>query len=207
MEIIQNTVTVEMAKAIAEFQANCPEINLDGSVKFGNRDFGYATLPNIIKLTQPQLKEAGLLVIQPILGNVIYTHIVCLKDGSMLTAWMELPDRHKLQETGGDITYCRRYMYVSLLGVVGEEDKDAENMKDIPAKGAPAKPAVPKKAVMTAEAKEAVMAKIANGKKGSLDGDKAKESMSKLQAMFVMTEDDERDIWDAIDFKVSADAS
>jgi hypothetical protein len=205
MEIIQNTVTVEMAKAIAEFQAKCPEISLDGEVSFGGRKFKYATLPNIVKTTQPALTAAGLTVIQPIVGGVIYTYVVCTKDGSMLTAWMALPERLKLQDTGSDITYCRRYMYVSLLGIVGEEDKDAENLKDIPAKGAPAKPAVPKKAVMTAEAKEAVMAKIANGKKGSLDGDKAKESMTALRGMFTMTEDDERDILSAIEMKILAD--
>ena len=206
MEIIQNTVTVEMAKAIAEFQAKCPEIGLDGEVSFGGRKFKYATLPNIVKTTQPALTAAGLTVIQPIVGGVIYTYVVCAKDGSMLTAWMALPERLKLQDTGSDITYCRRYMYVSLLGIVGEEDKDAENLKDIPAKGAPAKPAVPKKAVMTAEAKAAVIAKIQNGKKGALDGPLAGGSMAKLNTMFTMTEDDMRDIWDAIDYKVAADA-
>jgi hypothetical protein len=194
-----------MAKAIAEFQAKCPEISLDGEVSFSGRKFKYATLPNIVKTTQPALTAAGLTVIQPIVGGVIYTYVVCAKDGSMLTAWMALPERLKLQDTGSDITYCRRYMYVSLLGIVGEEDKDAENLKDIPAKGAPAKPAVPKKAVMTAEAKEAVMAKIANGKKGSLDGEKAKESMTALRGMFTMTEDDERDILSAIEMKILAD--
>ena len=124
-------ITIEMAKALSKFQSICPEINLDGKVSFGKTDFRYATLPNIITKTRKPLEEAGLVVSQPMIGGKIHTVLVCIADGSVLTSEMDLPERTKLQDTGGDITYLRRYMYVSMLGIVGEEDKDAENMEPI----------------------------------------------------------------------------
>jgi len=124
-------ITPAMAAALSKFQAACPEINLDGKVKFGNTEFRYATLGNILKLTKSPLKDAGLVITQPIFGDKIITLLTCIEDGSLLQAEMTLPNRNKLQDTGADITYCRRYMYVSLLGIVGEDDKDLENMEPI----------------------------------------------------------------------------
>jgi|GEM_PF-7106302 len=144
-----------MAEALTKFQATCPDINLDGKVKFGNTEFKYATLGNILKLTKGPLKEAGLVISQPILGDKIITVLTCLEDGTALRAEMTLPNRNKLQDTGADITYCRRYMYVSLLGIVGEDDKDAENMGEIPKKA--------KKPVMNKAMFDKALARIGDG--------------------------------------------
>ena len=141
-----------MAEALSKFQAGCPEINLDGKVKFGNTEFKYATLGNIIKLTKGPLKEAGLVISQPIVGEKLITLLTCIEDGSILQAEMTLPTRNKLQDTGADITYCRRYMYVSLLGIVGEDDKDAENMEP-----------VTKKPVMNKKMFDSALARIGDG--------------------------------------------
>jgi hypothetical protein len=150
-------ITIQMATALSKFQAACPEINLDGEVKFGNTKFKYATLGNILKSTKGPLKEAGLARSQPIMGDKLYTILTCIEDGSSLQSEMTLPNRNKLQETGADITYCRRYMYVSILGIVGEDDKDAENMEP-----------VSKKPVMTKQLFDKAMARIADGEPGIL---------------------------------------
>jgi len=155
-------MTIEMAKALATFQDTCPDIDLDGTVKTEKYTFKYATLPNIIKKTRAALSAAGLVVMQPINERVVQTIVFCVKDGTSLGASMALPERGKLQDTGADITYIRRYLLVSILGIVAEDDKDAVFMPPLEAPKAKPK-------VLTKPMLDRAILRISEGEKGVLE--------------------------------------
>ena len=117
-------ITEDMAKALAKFQANAPKIDLDGEVKFKDVAFKYATLGNILTTIRPAMGEAGLSITQPIVDGVLHTFVIA-PDGSSLHAAMTLPQTNDPKQLGGTITYYRRYMATSMLGLSGEKDMDA----------------------------------------------------------------------------------
>lgn len=118
-----------MATALANFQEACPKIDLDGKVEFNKTQYKYATLGNIIDKIKPAMKAGGLSFSQTINSEGIRTLLICKEDGSTLESLMAIPGSQDPKQIGSQITYFRRYMLVSILGIVGDDDKDAPEPK------------------------------------------------------------------------------
>lgn len=108
----------------------------------GNYTFDYAPLESVLDATRDALADNGLCLFQPLgheeSGELSLTTVLAHKDGGRIVSRMFLPqtavqrgdggqsfERQKTaQEIGSAITYMRRYMAQSVLGVNAEEDDD-----------------------------------------------------------------------------------
>lgn len=130
MEIIKSDQINDIATALCQFQADCPALELDREVEVktksgGTYRFKYSTLLNIVETTRPILHANGLSVTQlpNIDGSV--TTILLHKSGQFLSSTLHIKGGNTPQEMGSIITYTKRYALASMLGLVSEEDDDA----------------------------------------------------------------------------------
>lgn len=86
----------------------------------------YATLGQVIETVKGILNEKGIIVIQPIMDNKVYTWLVggsneneMIKDGGTPIICAKANDP---QAQGSAITYARRYGLMSLLCLSAEDD-------------------------------------------------------------------------------------
>lgn len=80
----------------------------------------YADLPTILQAVEPALLEQGLIILQPIIDNKVYTKIT---DGeTTIESSVEINAFNKPQELGSAITYYRRYTLQSLLCLAADDD-------------------------------------------------------------------------------------
>lgn len=120
--------TKNLFAALLRFQDEVDPILKDAS----NPHFKskYAKLESCIAVTQPTLKECGLVVIQPtsfIDGIVIlHTRVTHVSSGEWFESdWPLIPAKNDPQGLGSANTYGRRYNYLSTLGLSAESDDDA----------------------------------------------------------------------------------
>ena len=92
----------------------------------------YADLNAILSTVEPVLLENGLLLIQPIQGNSVCTHIVDIDSGAMLESCMDLPQGVNPQNMGSAITYYRRYTLQSALSLQAVDDDGQQASKEQP---------------------------------------------------------------------------
>lgn len=84
----------------------------------------YADINQLLELTEPLLRENGLMVLQPIIDGNLVTQLIELGTGDMIISSLELPKLLEPQKVGSAITYYRRYSLKALLNLQ-EEDDDA----------------------------------------------------------------------------------
>jgi len=82
----------------------------------------YADINSIIDTVEPILLDCGLLLIQPIKDDKVYTIIIDIENEDTLESFMPLPMITDAQKLGGAITYFRRYTLVSLLSLQAVDD-------------------------------------------------------------------------------------
>lgn len=117
----------ELYKALAEFQQDVPII-LKDTQGYGYKYADWATILTEIK---PFLKKHGLGFTQPLQGTCVKTIIFHIKSGETLETEAEIPQGVSLkgmndfQVLGSAVTYIRRYMLSSALGLVTDKDTDA----------------------------------------------------------------------------------
>lgn len=96
----------------------------------------YATLDDVLAACVPILVKCGLTVLQPIetleSGETIIETRLLHVSGEWLSSKVKIPilqqkGANALQEFGIGITYMRRYMLSSLLGMSTEDDNDGNN--------------------------------------------------------------------------------
>jgi hypothetical protein len=125
--------------ALAKAQAAFAKVERTKLVKVrsekGNYDFWYAPLENVLgaveaalnanelALMQPLVKEGQVWVLRTILGHA---------SGAYLECTLSLPSTDGWQKLGSTVTYARRYMVGSLLGIAPEEDDDGTGAEDMP---------------------------------------------------------------------------
>ena len=121
----------ELATALAKFQGECPVIAFDSKVKVqtktgGSYSFEYASLKAIKETCKPILLKNELAVSQ-LVGQKQLTTILMHSSGQHISDAMDLPIRDNMnpQEIGSVITYMKRYSYSAVLGLVSDEDDDA----------------------------------------------------------------------------------
>lgn len=113
-----------LAEALTAFQADMPEINLDGT----NPHFKskYATLGNISKKVLPKLSEFGLsFSVGSFVDNGLMVVDAHLLHTSGTSRSLQFPiTETNPQKLGSALTYARRYALTALTGVVADEDDD-----------------------------------------------------------------------------------
>jgi len=118
-----------LAKALCAFQAECPRIDLDETVKVttrtgGSYNFKYASLANIKNKVQPTLSKHGLCVTHGMIGDELHTYLMHTS-GEMIDYHTKVDMSGSMQEIGSRLTYTRRYAFTMALGLVGDDDDDA----------------------------------------------------------------------------------
>ncbi len=91
----------------------------------------YADINSIIDTVEPILLDCGLLLIQPIKDDKVYTIIIDIESGDRFESYMTLPPITDAQKLGSAVTYFRRYTLVSLLSLQAVDD-DGETASKAP---------------------------------------------------------------------------
>ncbi len=136
--IKQSETVQELYKALIKAQAEFPTIKFDSWIprnyqnkrtgKWEERNIGYASLSAIFEGIRGPLSKNGLGITQIPTGNTLTTTIFH-QSGEFISADYPLNFGDDMQRNGGGITYARRYVLSSLLGIVTDEDDDGEGTK------------------------------------------------------------------------------
>ncbi len=130
---MQSATIGALAKALSEFQGSVkqPKLNKSVTVKTktgGSYNFQYADLGACIAAAAPELKKNGLAVIQTIQGQLLVTTL-SHSSGEFINSMLPLNQNTlfstEFQSIGSMITYLKRYAYCAILGIVADDDDDA----------------------------------------------------------------------------------
>ena len=140
-------MTAKVCAALVAAQADLRNPAKDRTANTGTYSYKYADLASILDLVRPVLAKHGLAITQDVRmedcrllihSRLIHSSGECLDfgplAGSVGTSW---------QQTGGGITYARRYALQAILGIAADEDDDAATAPPPPAKGRQRLQAVP----------------------------------------------------------------
>lgn len=114
--------------AMAEARKHFGSLNTDAKADVTNKEgkflysFKYAPLDVVLEALAPGLHAAGLALMQPFDGDVMYTIVACGE--SSMTIESPLPPWDTPQQLGSLLTYLRRYQIKGLFGVADSEDDD-----------------------------------------------------------------------------------
>ncbi len=86
----------------------------------------YADINSIIDTVEPILLDCGLIMMQPVKEDKVYTIIIDIETEEYVESFMQLPVITDAQKLGGAITYFRRYTLVSLLSLQAVDDDGHE---------------------------------------------------------------------------------
>lgn len=134
-----------LISALIQFQKSVKAIPKNKVNPFYNSK--YAELSTVIDVCQPALNASGLAVVQTIKlqpetnDNVLVT-MLCHESGETLESNIYLPKIADSQKLTGAITYLRRTSYLSILGLVADDDLDGNDVVQAPTQ--PIKQAPPK---------------------------------------------------------------
>jgi uncharacterized protein (DUF3820 family) len=123
-------MTPDLAKALHAFQKAAPPIHLDSTnPHFHNR---YVSLSGVVAAIRPPLNKQGLVFTQlPCLLDgvpALRTSIIHAESGDEISDVMPLTvSKADAQGYGSALTYARRYALLSILGLVADEDDDANS--------------------------------------------------------------------------------
>lgn len=125
-------------KALADFQQNCPVL-LKETDGYG---YKYVKLDHIIAQINPLLKKYNLGFTQLIEEDGLTTIVFHHPSGESLKSHAVIPESpmkgmNAHQSKGSGITYFRRYMLSSILGIISDADTDAKAYTTTPKKTIP----------------------------------------------------------------------
>ena len=162
--------TGKLSAALAKAQAKFTTIKKDRPGREGNLSFLYAGLPDALTIVRPLLNEQGIYLSQPIVegpdGILRQTTKVQLEDEWDQSDGLPLPKLSPGKELGKIVTYARRVDLFPFLGISGEEDDDAPDLKPAPGTVTQTtvnKPSFPKQ-INTPKAAEKAVAKAVSDK-------------------------------------------
>jgi hypothetical protein len=152
-----------VAAALAKAQGSMAAAKRDGTNShYGNR---YASLGRLLEAAKPSLSSNGLSVVQgsecveaegvPPTGVVVT--MLLHSSGEWLESTLAVPLAASLsyQELGKALTYLRRYSLASMVGIVSDEDDDAEVDRAARSTPEPATPRPPRRPAPRREASPA----------------------------------------------------
>lgn len=119
----------KIAEALSKFQKEVPAIVMDSEVKVATSGgpgykFAFATLENCIWTIKETMSASWLAYTQIVVSDGVITMLMH-SSGEYLRWFFGLEFKGKPQEIGSLISYMRRYSLFSILGIVGQEDDDA----------------------------------------------------------------------------------
>lgn len=118
---------IELMKALALFQYECPIIYKSAK----GFSYKYADLPTIIETITPLMKKHGLGFTQLVQGENLTTFVFHAESGQSIESTIkiepiEMKGMNTLQSYGACLTYFRRYSLTCVLGIVSDQDTDAQ---------------------------------------------------------------------------------
>lgn len=121
----------EIATALSEFQGSIKQPKLSKEVKVATRTgsnykFRYADLSACMEASREGLKANGLAVVQMIDNDRLIT-LLTHKSGQWFQSVVNIRNANNLayQDLGSAITYLKRYSFCGILGIVADDDDDA----------------------------------------------------------------------------------
>lgn len=131
--MITSEPTQEIMKAIKTVQQGAEYVKKGAKGQVGTRQYDYANLLGTWEAIKDLLNQAQLVVIQSpttganLVGNFFQTTIYHTISGEYITEIMQMViQREDPQAIGAAITYYRRYMVTSMLGLIPDDDNDAQ---------------------------------------------------------------------------------
>ena len=116
----------ELATALSKFQGKMLTAHKGSDNPFFKSK--YADLAEVVKTATPGLAECGLSVSQLVGANeqgTTLTTILMHSSGDFISSEMPLLiSKQDAQGQGSALTYARRYSYMSIIGMVADEDDD-----------------------------------------------------------------------------------
>ena len=122
-----------LTKALSAFQGSLQQPKLNKTVAVqtktgGKYTFQYADLGACISAAAPLLAKNGLAVMQTIQGKVLVTTL-SHTTGEFMNSQLPLNEHtlfsNEFQSIGSMITYLKRYAYCAILGIVADDDDEA----------------------------------------------------------------------------------
>ena len=126
----------ELFTALSNFQATAPVIERSEKVEVGKYSYKFAPLPKIVEEIRPHLKKNGLGFTQMLTsysGRSGIKTIIFHESGEYISENVELPINTgaTAQQHGSAISYFRRYALTAALGIVTDDDIDAQDQKPV----------------------------------------------------------------------------
>ncbi len=122
----------ELAAALAKFQGSLEQPKMNSTVKVSTRtggsyNFKYADFATCKKAAQKALMENGLSVTQLVEEDNSVMSVLLHSSGQWIASKIRIPakDGSDAQAIGSAITYAKRYGYCAILGIVADDDDDA----------------------------------------------------------------------------------
>lgn len=110
----------ELLNALSEVKKELGKMQKNTTNPFYNSK--YFDINQLLEHTEPLLQKQGLIILQPIKENRVYSEIYHIESCEKMQSYIELPNITDPQKLGSAITYFRRYTLGSLLGVQAEDD-------------------------------------------------------------------------------------
>lgn len=128
---------MKLMAAVQSVQQTVPALKRDATGSTGQRTYKYTTLDKVWEAASQAIKDAGLVVSQSpttgdsSMGDFFQTTIYHVESGEYIRETMMMRvDKNDPQAIGSAITYYRRYMLVSMLGLIIQgDDNDAADHK------------------------------------------------------------------------------
>lgn len=132
-----------LAAALSKFQAEVKPIKKDGKANYGK----FATLGNIVESIRKELTDNGLSVsqlgyssVQPdneLVQGILLETVIMHSSGEFISGTSFVPlDKVTPQGFGAAMTYAKRYALSAALGIVADDDDDAQSVEPSGSNGA-----------------------------------------------------------------------
>ena len=121
----------KLAIALAKFQGSLEQPSLNSEVKVktktgGEYKFKYADLSECKRAAKQPLADNGLSVCQLIEDDYSIRTILLHSSGQWISSKVRMPSNTAdAQSIGSAITYAKRYAFCAILGIVADDDEDA----------------------------------------------------------------------------------
>ena len=125
--------------ALSELQKDLPSVRKSKAVNIrGGASYSYATLHDLLEALRPKLSAQGLSIhfsLSSHDGLVRVTGVLAHSSGASIRSWLEGRPEGRMssvQAMGSMITYFKRYVLTSLVGIEPEEDDDGQGAAPMP---------------------------------------------------------------------------
>ena len=133
---VMSPETDKIFKSLAAALPEIPTVPLNGKAQFGN----HKLIDDILEAVKPVFKKHHLFIMLWPKDNGSLMALIGHESGQYMRGEMQFPDKDansrqtNQHARGGDITYFRRYMLESILGIAGDEDTDGHYPQQQPQK-------------------------------------------------------------------------